>query len=240
MADEPDGATILTGISIGAVDVTVQLAEGPPPRDLDSWEEIVEVSIESTSGSLIVCGLDGDLPKLPNLAWQGEGFYRLRVHARGRDTMPDGSAGATPVEHYLIIVAGGTPAGHAGDLRDLAVHDRRELVDDDQVARLGQGPRDRRAERLPLDRVRYGRSHAGGEDRPTAPSSATMSLMDMPSHGPGVAHPLLHGHVEQALRLQHSGGLVDRCRYGDLGSHSTTFQGVAGGRGYIRARTFQP
>ncbi|WP_433511519.1 hypothetical protein ACQP2T_48125 [Nonomuraea sp. CA-143628] len=102
VADEPDGATILTGISIGAVDVTVQLAEGPPPLDLDSWEEIVEVSIESTSGSLIVCGLDGDLPKLPNLAWGGKGCYRLRVHARGRDTNPDGSAGATPVEHYLI------------------------------------------------------------------------------------------------------------------------------------------
>lgn len=50
VADEPDGATILTGISIGPVDVTVQLTEGPPPLDLDSWEEIVEVSIESTSG----------------------------------------------------------------------------------------------------------------------------------------------------------------------------------------------
>ncbi|MGP3913739.1 hypothetical protein [Nonomuraea sp. 10N515B] len=103
VADEPEGATILTGISIGAVDVTVQPTEEPPPLDLDSWEEIVEVSIESTSGSLIVCGLDGDLPNLPNLAWRGKGFYRLRVHARGRDTMPDGSAGATPVEHYLII-----------------------------------------------------------------------------------------------------------------------------------------
>ncbi|MEV1238716.1 hypothetical protein [Nonomuraea sp. NPDC049750] len=45
--------------------------------------------------------LDGDLPHLPNLAWQGAGFYRLRVHARGRDTKPDGVA-STPVEQYLI------------------------------------------------------------------------------------------------------------------------------------------
>ncbi|GAA3608680.1 hypothetical protein GCM10022419_112040 [Nonomuraea rosea] len=99
--DEPDGATILTGIALGVVEVEVQLADGPPPLDLDNWEEIVEVSIESTSGSLSVCGLDGDLPALPNLAWQGAGFYRLRVHARGRDTRPDGSA-STPIEHYLI------------------------------------------------------------------------------------------------------------------------------------------
>ncbi|WP_049570130.1 hypothetical protein [Nonomuraea sp. SBT364] len=101
VADKPDGATILTGISIGPVEVTVQLTEELPPPNLDSWEEIVEVSIESTSGSLIVCGLDGDLPNLPNLAWHGKGFYRLRVHVRGRDTRPDGSVSA-PVEHYLI------------------------------------------------------------------------------------------------------------------------------------------
>ncbi|MET7334387.1 hypothetical protein [Nonomuraea sp. NPDC005650] len=102
VAEEGDGATILTGIALGLVDVEVQLADEPPVLDLDSWEEIVEVSIESTTGSLIVCGLDGDLPNLPNLAHQGEGFYRLRVHARGRDTKPDGVA-SIPVEHYLII-----------------------------------------------------------------------------------------------------------------------------------------
>ncbi|PZG20614.1 hypothetical protein [Nonomuraea aridisoli] len=102
--DEPDGATILTGIAIGAVDVEVQLTDAPPGLDLDSWEEVVEVSIESTTGSLIVCGLDGDLPDLPNLAHHGSGFYRLRVHARGRDTDPDGSANTPlPFEHYLII-----------------------------------------------------------------------------------------------------------------------------------------
>ncbi|MFI7230593.1 hypothetical protein ACIBO5_45925 [Nonomuraea angiospora] len=101
--EEPDGATILTGISMGLADVTVQLAGASPPLDLDSWDEVVEVSIESTTGSLYVCGLDGDLPKdLPNLATGGEGFYRLRVHAVGRDTNVDGTA-RTPTEHYLII-----------------------------------------------------------------------------------------------------------------------------------------
>ncbi|SPL87768.1 unnamed protein product [[Actinomadura] parvosata subsp. kistnae] len=70
--EEPDGATILTGIAMGQVEMTVRLAEEAPPLDLDSWEEIVDISIESTFGSLIVCGLDGDLPRnLPNLAWKG-------------------------------------------------------------------------------------------------------------------------------------------------------------------------
>ncbi|MEU7742806.1 hypothetical protein [Nonomuraea sp. NPDC049158] len=81
VADEPDGATILTGISIGAVDVTVQLAEGPPPLDLDSWEEIVEVSIESTSGSLIVCGSTEtslNCRTSPDRGWASTGFGYTR------------------------------------------------------------------------------------------------------------------------------------------------------------------
>ncbi|MEU1393823.1 MULTISPECIES: hypothetical protein [unclassified Nonomuraea] len=125
--DEPDGATIFTGIAIGVVDVEVQLTDEPPGIDLDNWEEIVEVSIESTSGSLIVCGLDGDLPDLPNLAHHGEGFYRLRVHARGRDTDPDGTASTPlPFEHYLIIA---WPAPYAPELAfkhtDAIGHQRR-------------------------------------------------------------------------------------------------------------------
>ncbi|MGR6918073.1 hypothetical protein ACU635_27850 [[Actinomadura] parvosata] len=101
--EEPDGATILTGIAMGQVEMTVRLTEEAPSLDLDSWEEIVDISIESTFGSLILCGLLGDLPRnLPNLAWKGPGFYRLRVHAIGRDTDVDGTA-FTPTERYAVV-----------------------------------------------------------------------------------------------------------------------------------------
>ncbi|TMR92829.1 hypothetical protein [Nonomuraea basaltis] len=105
----PDSATIVTGVALGVVDVTVLLASKPPSLNLEEWEEVVEVSIESSHGSLYVCGLDGDLPDLPNLATVGPGHYRLRIHARGRDVNPDGTA-RTPSESYLIIVWPASPA----------------------------------------------------------------------------------------------------------------------------------
>ncbi|TYB60246.1 hypothetical protein FXF51_32150 [Nonomuraea sp. PA05] len=111
--EEPDGAMIVTGLGMGQVEVTVQLADEEPPLDLDSWEEIVDLSIESTLGSLYVVGLLGDLPrKLPNLAWKGPGFYRLRVHAKGRDSYVDGT-GLNLEERYSII---SWPADPAPDL----------------------------------------------------------------------------------------------------------------------------
>ncbi|UBU08970.1 hypothetical protein [Nonomuraea gerenzanensis] len=111
--EEPDGAIILTGLAIGQVEVLVRLAHEQPPLELDSWEEIVDISIESTLGSLYVVGLMGDLPrKLPNLAWKGPGFYRLRVHATGRDSSVDGS-GLNLEERYFIV---SWPADPAPDL----------------------------------------------------------------------------------------------------------------------------
>ncbi|MEV0584500.1 hypothetical protein [Nonomuraea sp. NPDC050310] len=111
-AAETDGATILTGISMGPVEVTAELVNEAPPPAVDEWEEVVELSVESTHGSLHVFGLDGDLTDLSNLAWLGPGRYRLRVHARGRDTDPDGTA-RTPFESYLII---SWPADHSPEV----------------------------------------------------------------------------------------------------------------------------
>ncbi|MEV1003495.1 hypothetical protein [Nonomuraea sp. NPDC050202] len=101
VAGSRDGAIIITGVARGPVDVTVELADAAPPLALDEWEEVAEISVESTHGSLHVFGLDGDLTDLSNLASTGPGQYRIRIHARGRDTDPDGTV-RTPVESYLI------------------------------------------------------------------------------------------------------------------------------------------
>ncbi len=44
-----------------------------------------------------------DPPDLPVLTPAGPGSYRVRVHARGRDTAPDGVA-EEPLEDYLLTV----------------------------------------------------------------------------------------------------------------------------------------
>ncbi|MFF9091085.1 hypothetical protein ACF1BE_32925 [Streptomyces sp. NPDC014991] len=105
LVEVQDGiATVLTGIHTGDVDVTVTFhADAPRPVDA-AWEEIVEVSLHSVSGGLMVRGLMADLDEeLPALSFDGPDTYRLRIHARGRDAAvdlaPDGIT-----EWYLIQV----------------------------------------------------------------------------------------------------------------------------------------
>ncbi|NEC29300.1 hypothetical protein G3I20_22635 [Streptomyces sp. SID8111] len=108
----PGQAVICTGISAGWVNVSVQVRRHPPAQvDADAWEEIVDHSVETTTGALRVASVMSDTPGLPVLTPQGPGTYRVRVHARGRDTAPDGAVDE-PVEEYLLIV---WPAEHQPD-----------------------------------------------------------------------------------------------------------------------------
>ncbi|MBY8846070.1 hypothetical protein [Streptomyces sp. SP2-10] len=97
-------ATIHTGIHTGDVDVTVTFhAQAPQPGNA-AWDEIVELSLHSVSGELMVRGPMDDLDEeLPALSFDGPGDYRLRIHARGRDTAID-LAPDEVTEWYLIQV----------------------------------------------------------------------------------------------------------------------------------------
>jgi hypothetical protein len=80
-----DGAAcVCTGTLTGYIRVTVLPAQEPPATDLAAWDDIVEVSFTALSGRLRPASPEATL--LPNLASAGAGTYRLRVHARGRDT----------------------------------------------------------------------------------------------------------------------------------------------------------
>ncbi|MFD3431306.1 hypothetical protein [Nocardia fluminea] len=101
-----EGTLIWTGP--GFVCVLTGIANGPATLILDStaytevgfenWEAIEETVIEADS-PLQVMGLDGDLAE--HFDAIAAGRYRVRVHARGRDTHFD--LGVTePTETYLI------------------------------------------------------------------------------------------------------------------------------------------
>lgn len=113
VVSEPGLAVILTGAAGGLVNVAVEVwRHAPPSPETHRWDEIVEHSVLAPTGTLRVAPLDGDpLPGLPVLAADGPGEYRLRVHARGRDTAPDAVA-FEPVEDYLIQA---WPASAAAD-----------------------------------------------------------------------------------------------------------------------------
>jgi hypothetical protein len=112
-----DGVTVvLTGIHTGEVDVTVTLHETEPAPGTDDWQEIVEISACSTSGDLMVRGLMDDLDEeLPVLSFSGPGDYRLRIHARGRDTAVD--LAPDEVTEWYLIQAWPTPAAPVAVLR---------------------------------------------------------------------------------------------------------------------------
>ncbi|MFF0837662.1 hypothetical protein ACWDU8_07910 [Streptomyces sp. NPDC003388] len=102
------GAFIATGINTGYVRVTA-LAQGTPPdeRESEDWEEIVEISVHAPAGRLRVESLEfGPVPDA-ELSPSGPGWYRLRVHARGRGRHPD-KVSMEPAEDYLLIA---WPAG---------------------------------------------------------------------------------------------------------------------------------
>ncbi|MFJ9818630.1 hypothetical protein ACIRU3_25900 [Streptomyces sp. NPDC101151] len=85
------------------------------------WEEIVELPLHSVSGQLMVRGLMDDLDEeLPVLSFDGPGDYRLRVHARGRDTAID--LAPDEITEWYLIQAWPEPAQDAAVLRRTATY----------------------------------------------------------------------------------------------------------------------
>ncbi|MEU6351041.1 hypothetical protein ABZ896_17160 [Streptomyces sp. NPDC047072] len=107
---------VMTGIHTGDVAVTVTLHETEPAPDDGDWQEIVEVSAHSASGDLMVRGMMDDLDaELPVLSFNGPGDYRLRLHARGRDTAID--LAPDEITEWYLIQAWPAPIQQARVLR---------------------------------------------------------------------------------------------------------------------------
>ncbi|MER6916050.1 hypothetical protein ABT354_30630 [Streptomyces sp. NPDC000594] len=107
--EEGDQANIMTGTSWGDINVTVEIHDTEPEPELIPWDEAVEFSMRFTrDGPMIGSLITEDLTDLPIPSGEGDDRpWRLRLHARGRDTattlgdrpvLPDG----TLPEHHLI------------------------------------------------------------------------------------------------------------------------------------------
>jgi hypothetical protein len=104
VVSRPGMAVVITGASGGLVTLSVQVRRSPPERVLThGWDEVVDHSMLAKTGALHVVPLMHAPPDLPLLTPSGPGPYRLRVHARGRDTQPDAVA-LEPAEEYLITI----------------------------------------------------------------------------------------------------------------------------------------
>ncbi|REF00715.1 hypothetical protein [Thermomonospora umbrina] len=101
---EPGLCVISTGIAGGPVTAEVRVHTRHPDIDGGDWDEIVELTVETTHDRMVVAALGADLPApLPLLTPSGAGTHRVRAYARGRDSAIDASV-FEPVESYLIQI----------------------------------------------------------------------------------------------------------------------------------------
>ena len=105
-------AVIQTGIHTGPVAVAVEVYDSPPDEVPSAqWDEVVEVSLSAPAGLVRVSAISvHNRHALPVLTGRGPGDYRMRVHAKGRDTLIDGVPQDGPVEDYLIVTWPGPAA----------------------------------------------------------------------------------------------------------------------------------
>ncbi|GAA3031438.1 DUF6924 domain-containing protein [Streptomyces glomeratus] len=105
-----DFGTILTGFERGWCHVTVQICPEPPALDAADWDDVLDVSADFARGQAFIGSYDKALTT--NLAFDGPGTYRLRVHARGRAGAKDAALPRRPrpsrtnpaPETYLVQV----------------------------------------------------------------------------------------------------------------------------------------
>jgi len=112
LVDVYEGAAVVaTGIHTGVVTVTTEARPTPPASiELDPWDEVVDVTVAMPGGDGRLVVLMADVPATFGcLTPTGPGTYRLRAHARGRDTAIDGTA-FEPFEHYRLVLWPAPPA----------------------------------------------------------------------------------------------------------------------------------
>ncbi len=97
-----DAPRVLTGAAMGPVHVVVHPLREAPEDLAAEWQDVVEVSLVSRGGPMVVTGpFDADPEPAARLDLYGPGTYRVRVHADGRDLDFDAVV-REPRERYLI------------------------------------------------------------------------------------------------------------------------------------------
>jgi hypothetical protein len=94
---------VLTGLQSGVITVTARAVATSPAQVDSGWEVVAETDLDSPEGIISVLDWGGpDHPELGDLAIAGPGRYRLRVHARNRESKDE--------EHHLLIWPAAEPA----------------------------------------------------------------------------------------------------------------------------------
>ncbi|MFF3849359.1 hypothetical protein [Streptomyces sp. NPDC002328] len=99
---------VLSGTHTGHLRLRIEQHDSEPPADFALWESVAEVSYHSAKGHLALQTFDHFVREAGTMVHEGPGWYRIRVHTRGRDA-GQGLSGLVeypddPVEDHLISV----------------------------------------------------------------------------------------------------------------------------------------
>lgn len=95
---------LCAGVSLGPVEIDVRSGLGASEPAGDDWEDVVEISIHADGTTPVQALGPEDDPRnraVPRIDGFGAGWYRLRIHATGRDRAYD-EVVTLPLERYLI------------------------------------------------------------------------------------------------------------------------------------------
>lgn len=112
LVDEYSGQiSVLTGCENGSVSVRVEVWPSEPQQDLDHWDDVAELHLQTLTGSIHVGGLLEGVPTdAPNLATIGAGVYALRIAVSGRDAVLDHGSERHRIQCWSVTPASPAPA----------------------------------------------------------------------------------------------------------------------------------
>lgn len=121
------GADILTKIHTGLVNVEVHYHTSHPEIDLDAWEDVDLVVINSPLGDLSILPLGG-LGDYFDEVTPGPGIYAVCCSARGRDQADIDEEADPPVEFYRFDVWPAAPEDRNAPLKQTSSWGREALA----------------------------------------------------------------------------------------------------------------
>lgn len=99
---------VITGLQWGDVTVTARAVPEPCAEVDPGWDMVAETDLDCPEGMIAVCDWAGPgHDEVGELAINGPGRYRLRVHVRGRD---HASVEQSAEEHHLLVWPAVRPA----------------------------------------------------------------------------------------------------------------------------------
>jgi hypothetical protein len=88
------------------VPVVVEIADGEPDDDMNSWDQVTECSIEVASGRLVVAGCTDYFPDAARIEIP-RGSYRARVYSGNLQSLSDD--GLNGDDHYRVVLWSAAP-----------------------------------------------------------------------------------------------------------------------------------